>query len=204
MPRMAGAPASKASPTKAAERRRLLHQRRGDADAFGDVVKREAEHEEGAEPCGSGREGGTDREALAEVVQADPDRDGGRERQPGRGAPATADEPQQEEAGVAASTTITWPWNAAAASPASSSASSSESTNRKPSRPMVRASRKLMPLRPDPAQRGVEHQADRNRHDADKGAQHGLRHELARVAPPGSAPPPGSHDRRSFRFWSRP
>ena len=86
------APGHQGQPAKAAAGG-VLHQRRGDADAFGDVVQRETEHEEGAEPAAPAGEGGTDRETLAEVVQADPEGDVGRQRQPGRGAAAPADDP---------------------------------------------------------------------------------------------------------------
>ena len=202
---MAGAPASSASPTKADERRRLLHQRRGDADALGDVVQREAEHEEGAEPRGAGREGGADREALAEVVQADAERDGGRERQPGRGAAAAADDPQQEEADARPRAPPSRgpgrrrpPRRPARARPRASRRTGSAS------RPMVRASRKLMPCEPTPAQHRVEHQADGDRHDADEGAEQRLRHELARLRLRRRARPPRSRARRSPRSSSGP
>ena len=52
-----------------------LAQRRDDRQALGGVVDREANNQEGAEGERPGGVGRADRQALAEVVQADPDRD---------------------------------------------------------------------------------------------------------------------------------
>ena len=75
-PRIAGAPAI--SPSAREPRQATAGdfvQRRDDREALGRVVDREADDEEGAEREFADRVGGADREALAEVVEADPDRD---------------------------------------------------------------------------------------------------------------------------------
>ena len=83
-PRIAGAPAIRPRPSRRTSPGRAAPsraQRRDDRQALGGVVDREADDEEGAERERAGRVGGTDRQALAEVVEADPDRD--QERQVG-------------------------------------------------------------------------------------------------------------------------
>ena len=72
---MAGPPASSARPTKCEQPRPVAHQRRGDADALGHVVQREAEDQEDAEGGFAQREGGADGQPFAQVVQADAERD---------------------------------------------------------------------------------------------------------------------------------
>ena len=59
------------------KRRALLrrHQRGGDADALGDVVDDEADDQEGRQRRGAGGERRADREALAEIVEADAEGD---------------------------------------------------------------------------------------------------------------------------------
>ena len=94
----AGPPASSASAGEARQRRPLLEDRRGDADALGDVVQREAEHEERAKPGRTGGERRADGEPLAEIVQADAERDVDASASP-LGAPcAPADGHQEQEA----------------------------------------------------------------------------------------------------------
>jgi hypothetical protein len=66
------------------QRRPLVRERRHDGQPFGRVVNREPDDEEGAQGQGTGAVGGPDREALAEVVQADADRDHQREIAGGR------------------------------------------------------------------------------------------------------------------------
>ena len=127
------------------ERWASFQQRRGNPNPLGDVVKGEAEDEERAEPGGAGREGGADREALAEIVQTDPEGDVGRERQPGRRAAPAAEAQSRRKLSAAASTTITGPWNAAAASPGEFEGILDGVDKRNASSPIVRARRKLMP-----------------------------------------------------------
>ena len=91
MPMTAGPPASSARTAKRHERRLDLEDWCGDADAFGDVVQREAEDQEGAEARRTRREGGTDGETFAEIVQADAEGDIGGQRQAGRRAWRRAD-----------------------------------------------------------------------------------------------------------------
>ena len=76
-----------------------VDQGRDDADALGDVVEREAEHQEGAKRGGAGGERRADRQPLAEVVDADAERDRGRERHPLEPAALAAPERQQEHRG---------------------------------------------------------------------------------------------------------
>ena len=142
-------------PTKAPERRPLLEDRRGDADAFGDVVQREAEHQEGAEPGRARREGGADRQPFAEIVQADAERDEGRQREARRRSAAAGRPPSAGGSSpTAASTTMTGPWKSAAARRQARALPRSVSTNRKASRPTVSASTKFMPPRPTPRSAG--------------------------------------------------
>jgi hypothetical protein len=56
-------------------RRALARNRRGDADALGDVVQREAHHQKGAQRGLAEGIGRPDRQPLAQVVQADAERD---------------------------------------------------------------------------------------------------------------------------------
>ena len=94
-PRIAGAPAIRPRREQAPDGRAAgarpglaAAQRRDDRQALGRVVDREADDEEGAERERPGRVGGADRQALAEVVEADPDRD--QQRQVGAAAPPGA------------------------------------------------------------------------------------------------------------------
>ena len=97
------------------ERRPLLQDRRGDADAFGDVVQREAQHQERAEPRRARREGRADRQPFAEIVQADAERDEGRERKPGRRAVRGGRPPSAEGSWPPPrARPSTGPWNIAA------------------------------------------------------------------------------------------
>ena len=75
VPRIAGPPASRASPTKWRSARPVAHQRRGDADPLGDVVQGKAEDQEDAERGLAEGEGGADGQPLAQVVQPDAERD---------------------------------------------------------------------------------------------------------------------------------
>ena len=79
-----------------------LDQRCDDADAFGDVVQGEAEDQEGAERRRTGRERRADRQPLAEIVQADAERDGGGEAQPAELAPAPPADGIEQAAVIAA------------------------------------------------------------------------------------------------------
>ena len=77
--RGAGDQAEAEQAPEARRRRRLavavaVAQRRHDRQALGGVVDREADDEEGAQGERPARVGGADRQALAEVVEADPDR----------------------------------------------------------------------------------------------------------------------------------
>ena len=95
----------------------LLDQGRDDADALGDVVQREAEHQEGAERRGAGGEGRADRQPLAEVVQADAERDRGRERHPLRACRPGAAQANRSSNAVSAATSQTRPRRGSPAPP---------------------------------------------------------------------------------------
>ena len=71
---MAGPPARSARATKWRQPRPIAHQRRGDADALGDIVQRKAEDQEDAEGRFAERERGADGQAFAQIVQADTER----------------------------------------------------------------------------------------------------------------------------------
>jgi hypothetical protein len=102
-------------------------------------VHHEADHEERAELELAGRERGPDREALAEVVDADPDRDEQREREPvGADLPRESrGEEASSRARCAATPSRTSPGRRATpgAPACSSSASKSASTPRNVSSP---------------------------------------------------------------------
>ena len=74
-PRIAGAPAIRPRLRQPRWRHALADQRRDDRDPLGGVVDREADDQEGAQGELADGVRGADREALAEVVEADSDRD---------------------------------------------------------------------------------------------------------------------------------
>ncbi len=75
-PRIAGGAGDQAEDGQADDGgARLAGERRDDGQAFGGVVECEAKDEEGAEGELADRVGRADRQALAEVVQADAGRD---------------------------------------------------------------------------------------------------------------------------------
>ena len=125
----------------------LVGERRGDAEALGDVVDHEADDQERAERELAERERRADREPLAEVVQADADRRRAsparaRERRPLRSAPATAARRPRSARGSSTATpssTSPAPPSAPGSAAWSSNASESASTPRKVSSPAVSA-----------------------------------------------------------------
>ncbi|MCY1242814.1 hypothetical protein D9M72_558040 [compost metagenome] len=64
-------------------------------------MERKAQHQEGTEPSRPRRKSGTNRQPLAEIVQADPERDVSGKRKPGRRTASPPDRHQQEEAAQA-------------------------------------------------------------------------------------------------------
>ncbi len=89
VPSTAGKPASSASPAKVSKGgvardrsssvRRFGNQRRGDPDAFGDVVQDKADHQERAQCRFTQRKGRANRQPFAKIVQANREGDQGRQ-----------------------------------------------------------------------------------------------------------------------------
>ena len=127
------------------ELRPFVRKRSGDADAFGDIVNGEADDEKCRKRGGAGGERRADRQALAEIVKADAERDETGKPRPSGADPAGVRAPASTMA-VSAKTTQNnaGPFMRSMVSPASSSPSPIVSISRKARRPMVSASRKFI------------------------------------------------------------
>ena len=150
-------------------------------DALGQVVQREADHQERGQRGLAGGEGGADGEPLAEIVQPDAERDEGREREAlGGAAAAAADHHQREEGGQRAEPDQDARLQARGGAGRDLEPLLEGIDQQERQEPQGQREDELEPAARAGAHQRIEHHAEPDRHDADEQPDHAVDQEIAR------------------------